>query len=121
MKILVTRDSVAAGDDIHAPHAMTMKGPSEVSVMAAIDAVLAGGYLPRIAGGRATWSVASNMLLAVVAQQWREPKILGAVVEDSYEGLDSAGGALRLHFSYHAQQDPDVVFEVLDRVRLNAS
>lgn len=121
MKIYVTRDSVAAGDDIHAPHTMTIKGPPGQNVEAAIAAALANRYLPRIEGGRATWSVASNKLVAVVAQQWRKPRLLGAISQDSYDGLDTEGGVLRLHFSYHAQQDPDVVFEVLDRVRLKVN
>ncbi len=34
--------------------------------------------------------------------------------------LDSKNGVLRLHFNYHAQLDPDVVFEVLGELRLNA-
>jgi len=119
MKLYVTRDSVAAGDDLHAPHRVEMDGPTQEDVEAAIARVLAAGYLPRISGDKATWSVTSNRVLAVVAQEWRAPKLLWSF-DQSYRGLDTANGRLRLHFNYHAQHDPDVVLELLSQLRLRA-
>ncbi len=119
MKLYLTRDSVAAGDDVDAPHVMEMEGPTTEDVGAAIAAVLAAGYLPRIFEGNASWSVTSNRIIAVVAQQWPEPKLLHGH-DSSYKGLDIRDGKLRLHFNYHQQEDPDTVVEILRRIRLNA-
>ncbi len=119
MKLYVTRDSVAAGDDVDAPHRLEMEGPAEDDVGAAIAKVLAAGYLPRVSGGKATWSVASNRILGVVAQEWRSAKLIWNP-DPSYRGLDTANGKLRLHFNYHAQHDPDLVLEILSDVRLRA-
>ena len=96
-----------------------MDGPDREDVEAAIATVVASGYLPHISGGRATWSVSSGRTLAVVAQQWSGPRLLWGI-DRSYRGLDIANGTLRLHFSDHLQQAPELVLEVLDRVRLRA-
>jgi hypothetical protein len=119
MKLYVTRDSVAAADDVDAPHQLQIAGPPVDHVGAAIEKVLATGYLPQMQGGRATWSVVSNKPIAVVAQQWAKPQLIHSH-ESSYEGLDVRDGKLRLHFNYHAQLDPEIVLEVLRRFRLTA-
>ncbi len=119
MKLYVTRGSVAAADDVHAPHLLRIGGPPTEHVGAAIQKVLATGYLPQIQGGEATWSVVSNRPIAVVAQQWAEARLLHSH-ESSYEGLDVRSGKLRLHFNYHAQLDPEIVWRVLWGFRLTA-
>jgi hypothetical protein len=77
--------------------------------------VARSGYLASIEGGKATWSAASNIPLAVIAQQWSDPKPLPGL-PFAARRLDVRGDTLRIHFSYHAQQDPDVVYEVLSRL-----
>jgi len=119
VRLLVTRDSVAAGDDIDAPHQIELDGPAGEDLEAAIGTVLASGYLPHISGGRASWSVSSGRVLAVVAQQWTAPKMLWGM-DRSLRGLDVSKGTLRMHFSYHTQLDPQLVYEVLSRLRLRA-
>jgi hypothetical protein len=119
VKLLVSRDNVAASDDLDAPHRVELEGPGSEDVEAAIAIVVGSGYLPHISGGRATWSVSSGRILAVVAQQWPAPKLLWGI-DRSYRGLDITDGTLRLHFSYHLQQSPEMVLEVLTRVRLHA-
>jgi hypothetical protein len=119
MKLYLTRDSVAAGDDVDAPHLMEIEGPAAEDVSAAIAYVLGIGYLPRISGGKATWSVASNRIVAVLAQQWSQPKLLRGY-DTSCKGLDVAEGRLRLHFNYHGQEEPETVLKILRRVRLTA-
>jgi hypothetical protein len=118
MKLYATRDAVAAGDDLDA-HIIEVEGPTQDDVEGAIKLIISSGYLPLISGGKATWSVTSNLILAVVAQQWRAPKLLRDW-DRSYKNLDTADGALRLHFNYHAQVDPDLALEILRRVRLQA-
>jgi hypothetical protein len=119
VRLLVTRDNVAASDDLDAPHRMELDGPAGDDVEAAIGIVVASGYLPHISGGRATWSVSSGRVLAVVAQEWPAPKMLWGV-DRSHRGLDIARGTLRMHFSYHLQLDPKLVYDVLGRLRLRA-
>jgi hypothetical protein len=119
VKLLVTRDNVAASDDLDAPHRVELEGPSREDIEAAIAIVVASGYLPHISGGRATWSVSSGRILAVIAQQWPAPRLLWGI-DRSYRGLDIPKGTLRLHFSYHMQQAPEMVLDVLNRVRLHA-
>jgi len=117
--LYVTRESVAAGDDIDAPHARTFALPAGTSLDTALATVMSARYLPSISGGLATWSVASGIPLAVIAQQWPAPRMLFGV-SDNPDALDCAPGLLRLHFNYHAQLDPEIVLEVLRRLRLRA-
>jgi hypothetical protein len=103
----LTRGSVAMGDDADAPHRVTI----EVHDQAFLSEVLRDlprGYLPMIAGGKATWVVRGRggEPLAVMAQQWREPVLLGRVTAWSLEG--------HLHFEYAVQEDPN---QVLARLR----
>lgn len=119
MNLYVTRESVAAGDDVDAPHARTFAIPDAAPLEAALATVLAAHYLPSVSGGLATWSVTSNIPLAVIAQQWSAPRMLFRTSED-LKALDRAPGLLRLHFNYHAQLDPEIVLEVLRRLRLRA-
>lgn len=119
MNLYVTRESVAAGDDVDAPHARTFAIPDAPPLDAALATVLAARYLPSISGGLATWSVTSNIPLAVIAQQWSAPRMLFLTSRD-LEALDRAPGMLRLHFNYHAQIDPEIVLEVLRELHLRA-
>lgn len=118
-ELYVTRESVAAGDDVDAPHARTFALPQGASLETALATVMSARYLPSIAGGLATWSVASGIPLAVIAQQWPAPRMLFRTSKD-LAALDRPSGVLRLHFNYHAQLDPEVVLEVLRRLRLRA-
>ena len=114
MQVLLVRDSVAAGDDVDAPHEQTMIIPDGLSIENIIRVVAKSGYLASIAGGKATWSVGSKMPLAVVAQEWDEPKMLLQTSIGTAQ-LDLVDNRLRLHFTYYGQHDPDVVYDVLRR------
>lgn len=116
MKVYVSRGSVAAGDDVDAPNARLLSVPDGTEPVDIIKNIVQSGYLPSIAGGHATWSVTSHILLAVVAQQWSEPRMFMA----RQDVLDYEQGTLRLYFNYHAQIDPETVFKVFWGFRLNA-
>jgi hypothetical protein len=118
MRIYVTRASVCAGDDGDAPHARHFEAPGAADVAAAVEHVLAAGYLPSISGGNAAWSVTSGIPVAVAVQQWARPKFLRP--RDDLRDVDIVAGTLRLHFSHHAQLDPDIVFSVPWNLRLRA-
>ena len=73
--ITLTRDSVCAGDDVDAPHEMTLdindcKNINDIMVK------IKNKYLPKISGGKATWIVRSCASIAVIAQEWELPKTL---------------------------------------------
>ena len=112
MKVLSTRDSVAMGDDIDAPHERMFVFPDEMSVEAIVAAIAGSGYLASIAGGKATWVTISGIVLAVVAQQWADPRpVLSRPIEIAE--LDVREGIVQMRFSYHAQKDPNLVLEAL--------
>lgn len=117
MKIYVSRESVAAGDDVYAPNAKSLSVPDGTSLREIVRSIAQSGYLPQIAGNQATWSVTSNIPVAVVAQQWAEPRMLDPL---SLDELDCNDGVLRLYFNYHAQIDPETIYKVFRGFRLNA-
>ena len=75
-------------------------------------------YLPRnIQGGKATWSLVTSVPVAVLAQQWSEPKVLPLSDLDIAK-LKGPDGSVKFHVNYHAQIDPDTVLEVLRGLKL---
>jgi hypothetical protein len=119
MNVRATRDSVAAGDDADAPHARLFSLADSMTILELVSAIAAQGYLASIRGGRATWSVVSGVPLAVVAQQWSEPRAIPWIIP-ALSDLDWRDGALCVHFNYHSQLDPDIVLEVLKGLQLHA-
>ncbi len=111
----LTRDSVAAGDDLDAPHELALLVTDDTTTEAMVQAILEANYLPRVAGDRATWTVVSDRPLAVIAQQWTEPRTLTALSHPP-EQLRREAGGYRFHVNYHVQQDPETVLEVLRRL-----
>jgi hypothetical protein len=114
MEILLSRGSVCAGDDVDAPHSTTISLPDTMPLLEALSVISNSGYLARIAGGKATWSAVSNVVLAVLAQQWSEPRALSGAYSQ-LEQLNFQDGRLRIHFTYHGQQDPETVLAELSR------
>ncbi len=109
MKVYVSRGSVAAGDDVNAPNERLFFVPEGRSIEEIINSILESDYLPVISGGKATWSVVSNVPLAIVAQEWPEPFMFTFALEE----LEINQGLLRLHFNYHEQIEPEMVRRVL--------
>jgi hypothetical protein len=108
MMITVDRSSVAMGDDV-LPHAQTIDVPAETSLADIVTDLLGQRFLASIAGGKATWILVADRPLAVVAQQWDEPRFL----VDSSRPIGSfgvEGSGVSLMFRYWMQRDPDYVF-----------
>jgi hypothetical protein len=114
MEVLLSRGSVCAGDDIDAPHSTTISVPDGTPLVQLLSVISKSGYLAQIAGGKATWSAVSNIPLAVLAQQWSEPRALPGAYSRR-ERLHFRDCTLQIHFTYHGQQDPDTVFAELSR------
>jgi hypothetical protein len=119
MKVYVTRDSVAAGDDVDAPHARTINLPNVGDVRALVTAVTGAYSLPGISGGKATWVLSSGTPLAVIAQQWSRSQLVCWEAMPISE-LDANAGVLGLHFTYLAQVPPEQAVDVLRPLRLRA-
>ncbi|GAB2875025.1 hypothetical protein [Streptomyces mayteni] len=108
IRITVDRTSVAAGDDA-LPHAETLDLPADATLAAVVSGLLARHFLATIAGGQATWILTgADRPLAVVAQQWAEPRYL---VEPTLPigSLAVTGRGVTLLFRYWKQHDPERV------------
>ncbi|MBL1319962.1 MAG: hypothetical protein COA63_002720 [Methylophaga sp.] len=112
MKIHLTRDSIAMGDDVDASHFHTIELPENVTIIEIVGAIINSNYLASIAGGKASWSLVSNNPIAIIAQQWSQAKILPQFNHSLGSLLKDAGG-YKCHINYHAQLDPDIVCSVM--------
>lgn len=109
MIVNVDRSSVAMGDDIYS-HDEAVDLSESSTIAEAVASLRVRGYLPSIAGGRATWLLEVNgRPAAVIAQQWPEPKF----AVDPSDTLGSFGGPVSLMFKYRAQIDPDDLYSTL--------
>jgi hypothetical protein len=117
VRVIATRSGVHASDEPE-PFALTIH-----------DWTLAGdilrraadrSWLPSIQGGRATWSIASNDVLAVLAYEWPDLKLM-PFLDERMKTADRRQGALRLHFNYHTQIDPETAYRLFYTLRLRAS
>ncbi|GGT53505.1 hypothetical protein [Actinomadura citrea] len=111
MIVEVDRGSVAAGDDV-LPHARRFDVPPETSLGDVVAGLLERRFLALIAGGRATWILVADRPLAVVAQQWDEPRFL-VDASGPISSFGDDGGRVSLMFRYWMQHDPDHVFAEL--------
>ena len=101
----LSRDSVAAGDDVES-HDQTFEVDGRKALVLTIDEITRNRYLPLIEGGTATWLVRMarrGRVLAVVAQRWDGWNRAELLVEPSI-AVSDVGEAL--HFEYLAQRDP---------------
>jgi len=116
MQVIAIRQDVHAGDD---PQPLAF----DISDTAAPEEILRRAadrsWLPSIQSGRATWSIASNELLAVFAYEWPDLKFLPQLPE-RMRAAERWAGALRLMFNYHSQIDPELVYRVLWGLQLRA-
>ena len=118
MNIVATRDSVAMGDDIDAPHEQYFSFPDSTSIEQAIEKIVSSDYLASVQGG-ATWSAVSGIPICVVSQRWSQPRAVSwQPIEPS--SLQVRNGVIGVHFNYHTQIDPEIVLEVIKRLKLNA-
>ncbi len=112
MRVIATRDDVHAGDD---PIAREFEVPDGASGAEIVAAAANWSWLPNISGGLATWSVISREPVAVLAQQRPQARFFFSLQDDVVWHFED--GFLFLHFNYHTQIDPDIVYDVLRKVR----
>jgi len=111
----LTRESVSMADDAF-DHTIIIEIDRNWKISEILTHILKLQFLPKINGGKATWSVATNKPIAVIAQQWELPEL---ICEEDYPNKDTKAymPAERLHFNYHAQQQPEIVLSVLRNFR----
>ena len=116
--IKLTRASVAAGDDINAPHFKKIEINADWKIERILTKIINSNYLPLIAG-KATWSVAINKPIAVISQEYQNS--IDLISSPDYPHQETKGfvDIKSIHFNYHAQQDAKTVLEVLRRFELN--
>jgi hypothetical protein len=108
--IILWRDSVAAGDDVFAPHEQKIKIENDETIETTMEKILATNYLPNIQGGKATWIVVGKNSLAVVAQEWSKPHFFIKTTTYTKDLIDSTN-EWQLEFRYWCQVDPNRVTE----------
>lgn len=117
-KIKLTRESVAMGDDTNAPHFLEIEIQSNWTILEILKHIVKLNYLPQINGGKATWSVAINEPIAVLSQENFENPILICFQDYPYQETMGFVNIENIHFNYHAQKNPDEVYEILSRFKL---
>lgn len=113
MKEHVTRSSVAAGDDLEAPHSRQFTFPDDSSTQDILNAIITAGYLASIAGGCASWIAMSQIPIAVVAQQWPAARMLTLSLRTQDETV-RPNGEMKIHFDYQQQADPEELYARLE-------
>lgn len=117
-KIIITRDSVAIGDDINSPHTKNIKVHPQWKIVDILNFIVTSNYLPKVNGGKATWSVAINEPIAVITQENFESPLLICHADYPHQGTKGFVDIQRIHFNYHAQKSAQEVFDVLLRFNL---
>ena len=106
------RCSVCAADDVDAPHRMKVS-VNDYRFSTIAEAIVGASYLPSISGGKATWIVRDKDIhgpvIAVIAQQWGDPKFLWR----KRKQLRTNGQSATIYVQYRCQSDPDAVLHAL--------
>ena len=108
MSVIIWRDSVTMGDDVDAPHEWAVPLPANATLASLVTKILRKGYLPNIAGGLATWIVDGRQPVAVLAQQWSEPRWL-VDFDVPITALRRETGRANFELRYWCQVDPERV------------
>ena len=118
--IRIRRESVCMGDDVM-DHELEIGFDETSTLEDLIHTLLPKKHLPRIkflpsiSGDKATWVLTYNFQpLAVIAQEWEEPKYLVNKDEILLNIIDFCSHKT-IDFQYLAQIDPDVVFKKLNQ------
>lgn len=98
----LTRDSVAAGDDAAAPHAVDMQFESDDGAIAVAEAILASNYPAHVKGG-ATWWLSLGPDRVVFGYRGGHPFFMAVAPER--QGT-CAADVETLHVFYARQDDP---------------
>src|SRR5687768_1982539 len=119
IRLHLTRDSVAAGDDFNAPHRRSMTVPLSLSdadaVRTIIEKIVESRYLPGASmAGTASWAAFSNLPLAVISNVPPELSVFWHMDDEIQRDLDLRGDGLHIYFAYLKMAPPAIAFDVLE-------
>lgn len=117
-KIKLTRESVAMADDVNAPHFLEIEIEPNWTITEILKHIVDIEYLPKIYGGKATWSVAIDEPIAVLTQENMENPKLICLPDYPYHGTKGFEEFDKIHFNYHAQKKANEVFEILSEFKI---
>src|SRR5690606_32178176 len=117
-KIKLTRESVAMGDDIDAPHFLEIDIEPNWTITEILKYISNINYLPKISGGRATWSVAINEPIADLTQENPKLQFLDSLPDYYYHEVIAFAEYKLNYINYNGQKDDIDVFEVLTLIQL---
>jgi len=93
------------GDDVFAPHSKEFDVKDHVTVYDLAHMAIKNDYLAKIEGGKATWVMMLGLKkLCVLAQQWKNPKML--IEKDTRVSDLTCSDNLVFYFSYEGQVSP---------------
>ncbi|GAA1248758.1 hypothetical protein GCM10009665_44570 [Kitasatospora nipponensis] len=117
MRILLTRASVAMGDDATAPNAAERTLP-DAATLTELAALVATAYVPRMGG--ACWVLSlgygapAGPPLALLAEPWERPRLLPAAQRlGPLAALADRDGELRTYCDYRWRESPEQVWREL--------
>ena len=110
--VIIWRESVAAGDDVDAPHELEVKVEQNEPIDRTVEKILANRYLASIQGGKATWILMGRKPIAVLAQQWSKPHFLVEPTTCTEELIASTGDR-QFEFLYWCQVEPHKVVDCI--------
>jgi hypothetical protein len=111
--ILLTRDSVAVGDHVAAPHNETIDVPDGSSTKEIILHVLKAGYLETKIRKDSTWSIESGKILSVFSLKLNAPLFLDSSNVLADDLCVDESGAIVMHCYCHGRVPPRKLFYTL--------
>ncbi len=114
IQLTIDRDSVCAGDDCQS-HMAKLSVLPEANLFDVINQAQIACGLAVIDGGNATWLVDTQGYgkgcIGVVAQEWKEPKIVLEPNMSAQQIWPNRNGSI--YFRYWCQSDPEAVFTAI--------
>ena len=114
--VRITRDSLTPADRLQAPHESVVKTTPHQTVEELILAVFKKLAIPNGGQDAATWVVTSKRPIAVISNQWKQPRILLRTVRRMEDNLLVQGATAYLHLCLYQDSDPDTLHQTLDRL-----
>lgn len=111
LKIMVTRDSVCAADDIDAPHEKIIHISKESTIHSLVE-VLNKKYIPKIKNGKATWSLHLDKALVVWTQEI-EPPVFLISSNTKIQYIFNVKLPIKIHLKYWEQKAIETVLDLL--------
>jgi hypothetical protein len=116
MKALMDRDSTCAADDIFS-HTQQIDLPETWTWEELVEFLWNSSDIPiKNSIGKSTWVLSSMGPIAVAAQEWDRPKLLFSTKMEQ-RLFHASDEVLHFHWSYIVQTDPDIVYEIISRIK----